>query len=117
MGFDQVAKVRRISCQPMSGMPALRQAGIRTRPRTLLGLKGVPFDVQNTKPSGPPPVDFKRFRASKATSPVLIREEKQPNEYNVVGSLEHWSWIEEDQELRQAPIDWAVRYAEKLWSR
>jgi hypothetical protein len=47
---------------------------------------------------------------------VLVREE-QPNEYNILGSLEHWSWIEEDRQLRDAPVDWKERYAEKLWSR
>ena len=48
---------------------------------------------------------------------VLVREEKQPNDYNVFGSIEKWNWIKEDPEELHAPVEWSDRYAEKLWSR
>lgn len=52
---------------------------------------------------------------------VLVREEKQPNEYAgiepILGSIEKWNWVKEDNMLRQAPVDWEQRYGEKLWSR
>jgi len=48
---------------------------------------------------------------------VLVREEKEANEFQVFGSIEHWSWVEEDRELPQAPVDCKNRYGAKLWSR
>ena len=48
---------------------------------------------------------------------ALVREEPQPNEFNVAGSVEHWNWVSEDSGLKQAPIDWEKRYQKKLWSR
>jgi hypothetical protein len=48
---------------------------------------------------------------------VLVREEPQPNEFHVLGSVEHWNWVPEDSGLKQAPIDWEKRYQAKLWSR
>lgn len=47
---------------------------------------------------------------------VLVRKADQAD-YNVVGDIEHWNWVEEDSELENAPVDWADRYIEKLWSR
>ncbi len=47
---------------------------------------------------------------------VLVREEP-PNEHNVFGSIEKWNWVGEDPQLRHAPVDWAKRYGNKLWSR
>lgn len=52
---------------------------------------------------------------------VLIREEKQPNEYAgvgpIFGSIEKWNWVKEDPSLPHAPIEWRDRYTEKIWSR
>jgi hypothetical protein len=48
---------------------------------------------------------------------VLVREEQQPNDYGVFGSIEHWNWIKEDPELLDAPLEWPERYGQKLWSR
>lgn len=52
---------------------------------------------------------------------VLVREEKQPEQYpgcgSIVGSIEKWNWIKEDPLLPHAPIDWQARYGDKLWSR
>ncbi len=52
---------------------------------------------------------------------VLVREERQPNEFpgvgSVFGSIEKWNWVKEDPALPHAPIDWGERYATKLWSR
>jgi hypothetical protein len=47
---------------------------------------------------------------------VLVREEP-PNDYKVFGSVEHWNWVEQDATLYGAPVDWADRYGEKIWSR
>ena len=47
---------------------------------------------------------------------VLVRKTDQA-EYNVVGNIEHWNWVEEDSKLENAPVDWPDRYIEKLWSR
>jgi hypothetical protein len=52
---------------------------------------------------------------------VLVREEKQPNNYtevgDIFGSVERWNWVKEDPTLPHAPVDWRERYGEKLWSR
>lgn len=52
---------------------------------------------------------------------VLVREEKQPNDYegvgSIFGSIEKWNWVKEDPELPSAPIDWQERYETRLWSR
>ena len=52
---------------------------------------------------------------------VLVREERQPNEYasvgSVFGSIEKWNWVKEDPALPGAPIDWEERYEAKIWSR
>jgi hypothetical protein len=52
---------------------------------------------------------------------VLVREQKQPNEYadvgSIYGSIEKWNWVKEDPFLPHAPIHWRERYAEKIWSR
>jgi hypothetical protein len=50
---------------------------------------------------------------------VLVREEKvkEENADDIVGTIEKWNWVREDTELRSAPTDWKVRYADKLWSR
>jgi hypothetical protein len=47
---------------------------------------------------------------------VLVRIEECP-EFNVYGSIEKWNWIMEDPELKDAPVEWNLRYAQKLWSR
>jgi hypothetical protein len=47
---------------------------------------------------------------------VLVKEEK-PNEFGVYGSIEKWNWIMEDTRLKDAPVEWDVRYGKKLWSR
>ena len=46
---------------------------------------------------------------------VIVRQEP-PNEYDVCGSIERWNWIEEDPQLRHAPIEHEKRYGENLWS-
>ncbi len=48
---------------------------------------------------------------------VLVREEPQPNEFGVWGSIERWNWIKEDPSLPHAPIDWHDRYTSHLWNR
>ncbi len=47
---------------------------------------------------------------------VLVCHETE-NEYNVVGSIEKWNWIREDERFPHAPIDWENRYERRLWSR
>jgi hypothetical protein len=47
---------------------------------------------------------------------VLVRVE-ECLEFNVFGSIEKWNWVMEDSELKDAPVEWNLRYAEKLWSR
>ena len=47
---------------------------------------------------------------------VLVREEP-PNAFGVFGSIEKWNWIMEDTELKDAPVEWNVRYGKKLWSK
>lgn len=49
---------------------------------------------------------------------ALVREEKIKLENSQTeGTIEKWNWVLGDSELRGAPIDWKIRYAEKLWSR
>ena len=48
---------------------------------------------------------------------VLVRQEPTQDEHQVVGSIEHWNWVEEQSERKGAPIDSATRYTEHLWSR
>ncbi len=48
---------------------------------------------------------------------VLVREEQQPNDFGVFGSIEKWNWIKEDPDLLGAPLEWPDRYGKKLWSR
>ena len=52
---------------------------------------------------------------------VLVREEKQPNDYagygSIFGSIERWNWVMEDPNLLYAPVDWQSRYKRRLWSR
>ena len=31
--------------------------------------------------------------------------------------IEHWAWIEEDQGLSQAPVNWVDRFKSKLWTQ
>ncbi len=47
---------------------------------------------------------------------VLVREEQQPNDYGVFGSIEKWNWIKEDPRELNAPLEWLDRYGQKLWS-
>jgi hypothetical protein len=47
---------------------------------------------------------------------VLVREEPE-NEHGVLGSIEHWNWVQEDPVLAHAPVDWNQRYGQKLWSK
>jgi len=47
---------------------------------------------------------------------VLTREEAQPNEFSVFGSIERWNWIKEDPNLPHAPVEWSERYGTHLWS-
>jgi hypothetical protein len=47
---------------------------------------------------------------------VLVREEQQPNDYGVFGSIEKWNWIKEDPQELHAPLEWLDRYGQKLWS-
>lgn len=47
---------------------------------------------------------------------VIVREEQQPNDHGIYGSIERWNWVREDPELPHSPIDWEQRYGEKLWS-
>lgn len=47
---------------------------------------------------------------------VLVREE-EPGEFGVAGSIEKWNWIMEDLDLSEAPVEWGMRYGEKLWTR
>lgn len=47
---------------------------------------------------------------------VVLARETEKDEHDVVGQIEHWNWIEEDSELRKAPVNWRDRYIKKLWS-
>jgi len=48
---------------------------------------------------------------------VLVREEQQPNDFKVFGSVERWNWVKQDPRLKHSPVDWKERYGRKLWSR
>jgi hypothetical protein len=48
---------------------------------------------------------------------VLVREERQPNDHGIFGSIEKWNWVKEDPGLPGAPLEWPDRYEQKLWSR
>jgi hypothetical protein len=48
---------------------------------------------------------------------VLVIELEPPDEHGIAGTIEHWNWVEEDSELRQAPINWNERYNQLIWSR
>lgn len=45
---------------------------------------------------------------------VLARQYKEPDEHGVIGSIEHWTWVEEGT-LPGTPVDWNARYARKIW--
>jgi hypothetical protein len=47
---------------------------------------------------------------------VLVRLTPEDQE-GVSGAILRWNWVREDPELRHAPVDYKVRYEEKLWSR
>lgn len=36
---------------------------------------------------------------------------------NIKGWIEHWTWIEEDQGLSEAPINWVDRFNKKIWTQ
>jgi hypothetical protein len=46
---------------------------------------------------------------------VLVREEEPVDD--VVGSIEHWTWVREATDLPGAPVDHETRYNHKIWSR
>jgi len=48
---------------------------------------------------------------------VLVRDHGTPDEHGVSGTIEHWNWTHEDPTLRDAPVDWAKRYATNEWSK
>ena len=48
---------------------------------------------------------------------VVLARIEPPDEDQIEGSVERWNWVREDFELPKAPVDWTVRYGEKLWSR
>jgi hypothetical protein len=48
---------------------------------------------------------------------VLVTMLQNPDEHGVSGVIEYWNWVEEDRETNLAPIAWADRYQDKLWSR
>ena len=77
------------------------------RPRYDYEWVGNPHDGQEYRRDPPPGRVFV----------VLVREEPQPNEFHVVGTVEHWNWVLEDSDLKQAPINWQQRYQKLLWSR
>lgn len=35
---------------------------------------------------------------------------------SIVGWIEHWNWVHEAADLKEAPAEWDTRYKEKLWS-
>ena len=59
----------------------------------------------------------RKYPPPKKVFAVLVQQEKQPNPDDVYGSIEHWNWVREAPDLQGAPVDWADRYDEKLWSR
>ena len=36
---------------------------------------------------------------------------------DIMGWIEHWTWLPKSNSLQDAPIDWETRYDKKLWSR
>ena len=49
---------------------------------------------------------------------VYISPNQMLDEFpEIFGWMEHWTWIASDPGLAGAPVDWATRYDEKLWSR
>lgn len=49
---------------------------------------------------------------------ISPRHEKHADEFGeILGWIDHWSWIDEDSALSEAPIDWIDRYERKLWTR
>lgn len=47
---------------------------------------------------------------------VLVREHPLDGQ-GVSGVITRWNWIRKDDTLEGAPIDWQIRYKQKLWSR
>lgn len=45
---------------------------------------------------------------------VLVRQFKAQDTHGVLGTIEHWSWVEEGT-LPGTPVDCDERYASKLW--
>jgi len=48
---------------------------------------------------------------------VLVREVADRTIGDVRGSIEHWNWIREAEDLPHAPTQWKERYGLRLWSR
>ncbi len=47
-------------------------------------------------------------------SPNLDQDGLYPE---IQGWIEHWAWIEEDQGLSEAPINWVDRFNNKIWTQ
>lgn len=49
---------------------------------------------------------------------VLSKNVKHFDKYpDVAGWIDHWNWVDEDQVLNEAPINWVDRYKNKIWSK
>jgi hypothetical protein len=68
---------------------------------------GSPYDGRPERIVPPPPA---------RVFVVLVRQQ-DPDEDDIVGSIERWNWVREDPELSHAPVDWRIRYSQKLWSK
>ena len=43
---------------------------------------------------------------------------KHKNDYpDIDGWINHWTWVEEDSALEEAPLDWPTRFEKKLFTR
>lgn len=47
---------------------------------------------------------------------TIVSPNNDQNFPTVAGWIEHWNWVHEAGDLKDAPIDWGTRYTEKLWS-
>ena len=56
-----------------------------------------------------------RLPPSSRVFAVIVQLEKKQS--SITGSIEHWNWLQEANDLPGAPVNWGDRYDKKLWSR
>src|SRR5206468_3120338 len=64
--------------------------------------------TQNPEPIPPPP---------NRVFMVITRQFAKRDAHGVDGVVLHWPWVHEDPTLKGAPVDWATRFTEIVWSK